>query len=104
MERMKVMEGSNAFGLDAANMCLVPGVKILVKFKVPNFEKYRGVNCPRTHIRSYCKKVVAYSNDERLLMHLFQDSLSGESIKWYMQIERTYIRTWRELSEAFLKN
>lgn len=38
-EKMKAMEGPSAFGLDAAKMCLVSGVQIPAKFKVPNFEK-----------------------------------------------------------------
>lgn len=37
-------------------------------------------------------------------MHLFQDSLSEASLDWYMQLEGTHIRTWREMAEAFLKN
>lgn len=71
------MEGSNAFGLDTADMCLVLGVKIPAKFKVPDFEKYKGVSCPRTHIRSYCRKMAIYSDNERLLINFFQDNLSG---------------------------
>lgn len=42
-EKFKAMEGSGAFGLDAADMCLVPGVKIMAKFKVLTFEKYKGL-------------------------------------------------------------
>ncbi|XP_050876603.1 uncharacterized protein LOC127080316 [Lathyrus oleraceus] len=103
-EKMKVMEGPSAFGLDAAEMCLVPDVQIPAKFKVPTFEKYQGVNCPKTHIREYCRKMVAYSRDEKLLMHFFQDSLSGASLEWYMQLESTTIRTWKDLAEAFLKH
>lgn len=49
-EEMKAMEGSNAFELDAADMCLVPSVEVPAKFKVPNFKKYKGVSCHRTHI------------------------------------------------------
>lgn len=45
-EKMKVMEGSNAFGLDAAEMCLVSGVQIPTKFKVTSFEKYKGSAVP----------------------------------------------------------
>lgn len=48
--------------------------------------------------------MAAYSNDEKLLMHLFQDSLSGASLEWYMQLESTFIRTWKDLSEVFLKH
>ncbi|XP_050896973.1 uncharacterized protein LOC127103781 [Lathyrus oleraceus] len=103
-ERFKAMQGPVTFGLDAADMCLVPDVKIPPKFKVPSFERYQGVTCPNNHIRAFCRKMAAHSNDERFLMHFFQDSLSGASMEWYMQLERTHIRTWRELAEAFLKH
>lgn len=48
--------------------------------------------------------MAAYSDDEKILMHFFQDSLSGASLEWYMQLERMHTRTWRELVEAFLKH
>lgn len=48
------MEGSNTIGLDAAEMCLVPTVVIPAKFKVLDFEKYKGAGDLRTHIRAYC--------------------------------------------------
>ncbi|XP_050890704.1 uncharacterized protein LOC127096137 [Lathyrus oleraceus] len=103
-ERFKAMQGLDTFGLDVFDMCLVPDVKIPPKFKVPSFKKYQGVTCPKTHIRAFCRKMAAHSNDEKLLMHFFQDILSGASLEWYMQLERTHIRTWRELAEAFLKH
>ncbi|XP_050897279.1 uncharacterized protein LOC127104114 [Lathyrus oleraceus] len=103
-DKLKAIEGLNTFGLDAADMCLVQGVNIPHKFKVPNFEKYQGITYPKTHIRAFCRKMAAYSDDEKLLMHFFQDSLSGASLEWYIQLERTHIRTWRELAEAFLKH
>ncbi|XP_050886215.1 uncharacterized protein LOC127091580 [Lathyrus oleraceus] len=102
--KKKDIKGSNAFGLDTTDMCLVPGVKIPAKFKFLNFEKYKGVSCPKTHIRSFCRKMAADSKDEKLLMHFFQDSLSGDSLEWYMELERIHIQTWRELAKAFLKH
>ena len=63
-------------------MCLVPGIKISAKLKVPNFERYKGINCPKTHVRAYCRKMAAYSNDEKIFMNFFQDILSGESLEW----------------------
>lgn len=101
-EKMKAIEGPSAFGLDAAEMCLVSGVQIPSKFKVPTFEKYQRASCPRTHIRAYCRKMAAYSRDEKLLMHFFQDNLSGVSLECYMQLESTTIRSWKYLAEAFL--
>lgn len=36
-------------------------------------------------------------------MHCFQDSLSGASLDWYMQLERTHVKTWEDLSNDFLR-
>ncbi|XP_050875933.1 uncharacterized protein LOC127079593 [Lathyrus oleraceus] len=80
-DRFKAMEGPDTFGLDAVDMCLVPGVKIPAKYKVLSFEKYQGVTYPKTHIRAFCRKMVAHSDNEKLLMHFFQYSLIGASLE-----------------------
>lgn len=40
------MKGKDMFGKKAYDLYLVPNVKIPIKFKVPNFEKYKGNLCP----------------------------------------------------------
>ncbi|XP_050889788.1 uncharacterized protein LOC127095092 [Lathyrus oleraceus] len=103
-EKLKAMGNTNVLGLYVEEMCLVPRVIIPAKFKVSDFEKYKGNSDPRTHIRAYCRKMVAYSDDDQLLMHFFQYSLSGASLDWYLQLEGSHIHTWREMVEAFLKH
>ncbi|XP_058725919.1 uncharacterized protein LOC131597227 [Vicia villosa] len=101
-ERMRAMEGQGP-GMDINDLGLVPGVRVPLKFKVPNFEKYKGNTCPKTHVQTYYRKMHVYSEDEGLLMHFFQDSLTGASFEWYMRLERANIRSWRDLVEAFIK-
>ena len=60
-KRLKAIEGRNSLGLDAASLCLVPGIKIPPKFKVPNFEKYQGTTCPMIHIKAFCNKMSPYA-------------------------------------------
>lgn len=103
-DKLKSVESIDTLGLDAVEMCLVPNIVIPAKFKIPDFEKYKGASDPRSHIRANCHKMTAYSYNDRLLMHFFQNSLSGASLDWYMQLEGTHIRTWREMEEAFLKH
>ncbi|MCI23836.1 hypothetical protein A2U01_0045018 [Trifolium medium] len=102
-ERLKAVEGFSAYGVDAMDMCLVPDVVIPPKFKVPDFEKYKGIHCPRNHLRMFCRKMAGYAANEKLMIHVFQDSLSGASLDWYMKLERTQIQTWKDLADAFLK-
>jgi hypothetical protein len=101
-ERLKAIEGFSVFGIDALDMCLVPDVVIPPKFKTPDFEKYKGLQCPKIHLKRFCTKMSAHVTNEKLMMHLFQDSLSGASLDWYMQLERAQIQTWKDLIEAFL--
>lgn len=44
-----------------------------------------------------------YIDNDALLIHCFQDCLSGESLDWYMGLERSKIWTWKDLFDAFLK-
>ena len=60
-----------------AELYLVPDIVIPLKFKVPEFDKYKGTTCPKNHLKVYCRKMGAYAKDEKLLMHFFQDSLTA---------------------------
>lgn len=70
-DKLKAIEAPDTFGLDVADMCLVQGVNIPHKFKVPNFEKYQGITYPKTHIRAFCRKMAAYSDRWETLNALF---------------------------------
>ncbi|WJX33570.1 hypothetical protein P8452_21764 [Trifolium repens] len=101
-DRLRSMEG----GVDSLNfpdMCLVPDLVLPPKFKVPDFEKYMGLSCPRNHLIMYSRKMASFANNDKLMMHCFQDSLTGTSLNWYMQLEASSVRSWRDLANAFIK-
>ncbi|RDY10066.1 hypothetical protein CR513_05471, partial [Mucuna pruriens] len=102
-ERLRVVEGIDRYGVDAVDLCLVPDVVLPTDFKVPDFDKYRGSTCPITHLAMYCRKMAVYVQDDKILVHCFQDSLSGVALSWYVNLEKGRIRTWKDLAEAFLK-
>ncbi|XP_017972534.1 PREDICTED: uncharacterized protein LOC108661152 [Theobroma cacao] len=102
-EHLLAVEGEDRFGtMDAVELCLVPDVVILPKFKVPEFEKYDGTKCLMAHITTYCQKMAAQSHDDKFLIHLFQDSLTGSTARWYVQLDRSHIKTWKDLARAFM--
>src|ERR1051325_8972950 len=102
-EQVRELRGKNVVSMSVVDMCLVPDVVIPPKFKVPDFEKYKGVSCPDTHLRMYCRKMAAHVKNSKLMIHCFQDSLSGASLDWYMQLEKSNIHSWDDLSNAFFK-
>jgi len=102
-ERLKAMEGTHAYGItDAYELSLVDGLVIPPKFKVPEFEKYKGTTCPKDHITMYCRKMAAYSRDDKLLIHCFQDSFTGSATRWYNKLDRRGIHSWNDLAQAFI--
>ena len=71
------------------------------KFKVPDFEKYDGTGCPLMHTRLYVRKMAKYAQYEHLMIHVFQDSLTGPALSWYAQLNLDHIDTWDKLAKAF---
>ena len=87
-ERLRAVKGSGDYPFaDMTDLCLVPDVVIRPKLKVPDFDIYKGTTCPKNHLKMYCRKMGAYSRDEKLLMHFFQDSLAGAANTWYTSLE-----------------
>ena len=71
-ERLRDIEGISDYPfVDMAELCLVPDVVIPPKFKVLDFDKYKGTTCPKNHLKIYCRKMEANVKDEKLLMHFF---------------------------------
>ncbi|KAI5435605.1 hypothetical protein KIW84_022132 [Lathyrus oleraceus] len=97
------MIGKDLFGKTAVELCLVPNVKIQVKFKVHDFEKYIGNSCSLSHLVTYARKMSTQIDNDQLLIHYFQDSLTGVALRWHMGLDSARIRTFNDLGEAFIK-
>jgi len=103
-ERLRAIEGFGDYPFaDMTDLCLVPDVVIPLKFKVLDFDRYKGTTCPKNHLKMYYRKMGAYSRDEKLLMHFFKDSLAGAAVIWYTNLEASRIHTWKDLIIAFLR-
>jgi hypothetical protein len=101
---MRAFEGTNLYDpIKAAEMCLVPNMVIPKKFRVPKFVKYTRTQCPITHLKAYYNKMVEVVYDEKLLIHFFQDSLSGAALIWYMWLDNTKVKKWKDFVDAFIR-
>jgi hypothetical protein len=102
-KELKSLRGKDLFRKSVAELCLVPNVKILAKFKVPNFEKYKENSCPLSHLVMYARKMSTQTDNDQLLIHYFQDSLTGAALRLYMGLDSASICTFNDLGEAFIK-
>ena len=108
-ERMDVLEkalrlvrGTDRQSCRFWDLCLFPETTLPAKFHIPEFEKYNGRGCPISHLRAYCGDLAQLQADERLLICLFQKSLTGPTLKWFTSLDMAAIQTWNDLSQAFL--
>ena len=97
------MKGSDVYRMmDSYKMSLIPDLVFPPKFKVPTFDKYDGIKCPSVHLYMYCRKMTGYTSNDKLLIHCFQDSLTGSTTRWYNLLSRDQIRAWTDMAKAFL--
>jgi hypothetical protein len=102
-QEVKALRAKDDVGLEAHELCLVPDVVIPPKFKLPEFEKYKGNTCPKLHLTMYARKMSAHARDDKLFIHCFLDSLADPASRWYMKLEKDKIRTFNELGRAFIQ-
>ena len=100
---MKALRWKELFGENVSDLCLVPNVKVPAKFKVLEFKKYNDNTCRRAHLVMYVIRMSTHIDDQRLLIHFFQDSLTGATVKWYMSLDSANIHTFNDLGEAFIR-
>nr|XP_027067806.1 uncharacterized protein LOC113693472 [Coffea arabica] len=90
-------------GLDYDELCLFPGIQLLLGFKTPKFSKYDGTGNPKTHLKMFDNKLGKPVDDENLPMRLFPESLEGDALDWYSNLKSEEVKTWLDLSTAFVK-
>ncbi|KAA3481391.1 receptor-like protein 12 [Gossypium australe] len=78
-------------------MSLVRDPVLPPKFKTSEFKKYNGTSCHEAHITIFYRRMMRY------LIHSFHNSLIGSVAKWYNQLSRTKINSWKDLAQAFMK-
>ncbi|XP_071924475.1 uncharacterized protein [Coffea arabica] len=89
--------------LDYDDLCLFSNVQLPVGFKTPKFNKYDGTDNPKTHLRLFVNKLGRPGDDENLPLRLFPESLEGDALDWYSTLKSEEIKTWLDLSNAFIR-
>ena len=78
-ERLRAIEGGEDYAFaNLKELFLVPNIITPPKFKVLDFDKYKGTTCPKNHLKMYYRKMGACAKDKELLIHSFQESLTGK--------------------------
>ena len=90
-------------GLDYDKLCFFPDIQLPMGFKAPKFSKYDGTGNSKMHLRMFVNKLGKPVDDENLLVHLFPESLEGDALDWYSNLKFEEMKTWLDLSTAFVR-
>ncbi|GKV38976.1 hypothetical protein SLEP1_g46822 [Rubroshorea leprosula] len=103
-ETLKSMQGVQTNKpVDISSLCFFPKIQLPHKFKLPEFDKYNGTGCPYAHLTMYCRKMAPYANDEKLMIHYFQDSLTSPADAWFSTLDKSKVQSWHDLTYNFMK-
>jgi hypothetical protein len=70
-KELKTLRGHDLFGKSVIELCLVHNMKIHMKFKVSDFEKYKGNTCPLSHLVVYAHKMSTQADNDQLVIPYF---------------------------------
>ena len=76
----------------------IPRTGLPVEYRIPEIDRYIGIDCPCIHLRLYSTIMRAYGLDETQLIVLFPLSLSGATQHWYASLDSFSRRTWDDLA------
>ena len=97
-ERLDQMELFQKFQWkeDAMNfhsLSLFPQVRAPPKFKMPSLDKFDGTGCPKAHLKMYTRALQPLGATEELLAQMFQNTLTGAALCWFLNLEDSQIPT-----------
>ena len=81
----------------------MPMATLPVSFKMLEIKRYTDVGCSCIHLKLYNTVMRALGLDEAQLLTLFPLSLSDTTQRWFTSLESSHRRTWKDLSQEFLR-
>jgi hypothetical protein len=96
MEQMeKVIKKARRYdeAVDLQSLSLYPEARLPAKFKMPSFDKFDSTSCPVSHLKMYVRAMQPLGADDAILAQMFQSSLTGSALKWFMKLGEAHTRT-----------
>uniref|UniRef100_A0A2N9EB75 Uncharacterized protein n=1 Tax=Fagus sylvatica TaxID=28930 RepID=A0A2N9EB75_FAGSY len=71
--------------------------------KMPSFDKFDSTSCPVSHLKMYVRAMQPLGADDSILAQMFQSSLTGSALKWFMKLGEAHTRTWEDICAEFTR-
>ena len=89
--------------IDYHLLSLFPDVRLPPKFKMPTLDKFVGTGCPKLHLKMYMRAMQPLEAIEEMLVQMFQKTLTGAALRWFLNMEDTRNPNWEDICKEFHK-
>lgn len=88
--------------VDFEGLCLFPEAQLPERFKMPDIEKFDGTGNPTSHVRLIINTLKPMGLSDELIAQLFQRTLKGGALDWFLTLDFTKYKTWQEIVNVFV--
>ena len=67
-------------------------------------DKFDGTGCPKSYLKMYMRVMQPLGATEELLAQMFQNTLIGAALKWFLNLDDSRVKSWRISVVSFTTN
>ena len=67
-------------------------------------DKFDGTSCPKSYLKMYMRVMQPLGTTEELLAQMFQNTLTGAALKWFLNLDDSRAKSWRISVMSFTTN
>ena len=68
---------------------------------MPTLDKFDGTGCPKSHLKMYMRAIQLLGATKELLAQMFQNTLTGATFKWFLNLDDARARNWEDIYHEF---
>ena len=87
--------------MDYQSLSLFPNVRLPLKVKMLVLDKFNGTGCPKSHLKMYMRAMQPLGATKEMLAQMFQNTLTGAALGWFLNVEDNRARNWEEICREF---
>ena len=89
--------------MDYDSLSLFPNARLPPKFKMPTLDKFDWTSCPKSHLKMYMRAMQPLGVTEEVLAQMFQNTLTGATLRWFLNLDDAGARNWEDICQEFHK-
>ena len=68
---------------------------------MPTLDNFDGTGCPKSHLKMYMRAMQPLRAIEELLTQMFQNNLTGDALRWFLNLYDARARSWEDICRKF---